>query len=156
MKSIKRDFIEYISDEDEIPEYIENFNYINIHKQLDVIGNGQGIEQISKVYTTAKILNNKLIKTPKGESLEGIKLTGNRLVVYGEVLQRIQYVAQNESQTMHIYNFSFAFMNFVDLPECYEPSKFYVADVYVEDVNVCKVSSHRIYSNLNLLIHVDL
>ncbi len=63
------------------------------------------VEQLAKILIKPKITSYRRICTYEGR----------KLIVQGEIIEKVFYVAQNCQQTVHCANFSFPFCNFIKL-----------------------------------------
>lgn len=155
MISITRDLIEYYGIDDCLPLDPKNFKQINIEDEACVPCQKPDIEQIVKVYATAEVKMSKTIKTPKGTSLEGIKLTGNKVIIEGEIKYKIQYVADTTIQSVHTFHYSTPFMSFVVLPEDYTPNSHLTVSAFIEDIYSNQISCRCVYLNTTLLLTAE-
>lgn len=156
MASITRDLIEYCGISDCL--YLDNtsFTQLNVEDEVCLPCQKPDIEQIVKVYSSAKIKNTKVIKTPKGTSLEGNKLTGYKLIVEGELIHKIQYVSDSCAQSVHAANCSIPFISFIILPEDFCPTSYINANVLIEDIYANQVDCRCMYINTTLLLNADI
>lgn len=155
MISITRDLIEYYGIDDCLPLDPKNFKQINIEDEACVPIQKPDIEQIVKVYASAEVKTYKVIKTPKGTSLEGVRLTGHKLVVEGEIKYKIQYVADIKSQSVHTFHYTSPFMSFVVLPEDFSPTSFLTVSAFVEDIYSNQIDNRCVYLNTTILITAE-
>lgn len=155
MISITRDLIEYYGIDDCLPLDPKNFKQINIEDEAYVPIEKPNIEQIVKVYTTAEIKTYKAIKTPKGTSLEGVRLTGHKLILEGEIKYKIQYVADSTSQSVHTFHYTTPFMSFIILPEDFKNTTFLTVSTFIEDIYINQIDCRSTYLNTTLLITAE-
>lgn len=101
------------------------------------------IEGISKIYNTVEITSTSIINTPIScvANAEGVKLTGKKLLVEGNVCQNVIYTAAVTTQTVHPVVFKIPFCTYIILdPDvdieldsyCVVPC---IEDVYAEILN---------------------
>lgn len=120
------------------------------------------IEEIDKIYISAKVNSVRIIKTPKspkndkGEfipSKEGTILTGRKLLVDGSLCQTIVYTANNRAQTVHAANFEIPFCVHIVIDEDanIELDK-YCVDICIEDVFATVVDKKNIFKNVTLFL----
>lgn len=155
MISITRDLIEYYGIDDCLPLDPKNFKQINVEDEACVPIQKPDIEQIVKVYASAEVKNTKVIKTPKGISLEGVRLTGFKLIVEGELTYKVQYVADIATQTVHTFHYTTPFMSFVVLPEDFSPTSYITVSAFIEDIYTHQIDCRCIYLNTTLLITAE-
>lgn len=152
MISITRDLIEYYGIDDCLPLDPKNFKQINVEDEACVPIQKPDIEQIVKVYASAEIKSSKVIKTPKGTSLEGVRLTGYKLIVEGEISYKIQYVADTATQSVHTFHYKTPFMSFVVLPEDFSETSYLTVSAFIEDIYSHQIDCRCTYLNTTLLI----
>ena len=155
MISITRDLIEYYGIDDCLPIDPKNFKQINVEDEACVPIQKPDIEQIVKVYSNAEVKRYKVIKTPKGTSLEGVKLTGYKIIVEGEIKYKIQYVADTKSQSVHTFHYTTPFMSFVVLPEEFSPTSYLTVSAFIEDIYAHQIDCRCVYLNTTLLITAE-
>lgn len=155
MISITRDLIEYYGISNSLPISSNSFTQYNKEDELVLPVQKPDIEQIVKVYCEAKIVNTALIKTPRGKSLEGLILTGYKLLVEGEIKQKIQYVSCHSNQAIHTANFLSTFISFIVLPDTFTPSSYVTPSAFIEDISASLSSPRCIYTNITLLLNAD-
>jgi hypothetical protein len=84
------------------------------------------IEQINSINVGVEILKQTVIKTPRSftnttppvpvPNLEGKLLTGRKLVIEGEICQKILYTADEATQPVHSVDFFVPFSSFIVVP----------------------------------------
>lgn len=157
MSSVIRNLIEYSNNNvDCIPLDVDSFKQINVDNQVCIPVQKPNIEQIVKVTSSAEITNTRVIKTPKGTSLEGVTLTGHKLIVEGVITQKVQYVADVSVQSIHTVHFDTNFITYIVLPEWFNPCSFVIASAFIEDVVAHQENCRCIYLNNTLLITADI
>ena len=155
MISMTRDLIEYVGIDECLPLSPKNFTQFNIEDEVCIPNPKPDIEQIVKVSSEAVIKNKKIVRTPKGVSLEGFKLTGHKTLVEGVINYKIQYVADTESQSVHIAHFCTPFISFIVLPENFCPSSTFIISAFIEDIYVNTIDTRSIYINTTLLLTAE-
>lgn len=113
------------------------------------------IEQIVKVWVSTCILNYKVVKTPKGTSLEGQNITGYKLMIQGDIQYKVEYVALEAEQSIHTAHTTIPFCGYVVLPERFNPNAFIFASVEVEDIHSDLMDERCIYNNVTLMLSAD-
>lgn len=155
MTSIVKDLIEYIGISDNIPDDSSVFKQINVEKTHCLPPVKPDIEQIVKVISKLVIKSTKVIKTPSGISLEGQKLTGFKVVIEGELKQKIQYVADIPTQTVHAAHFNIPFSTYIVLPADFVLGTPVTVNGYIEDVYAHQMGKKCIYINTTILFTAD-
>lgn len=113
------------------------------------------IKQIMKVWVDVEIDEQKMVKTPKGESFEGQILTGYKLLVCGNIKTKIEYVGCSPYENIHTVYSIIPFSTSVTLKENINPYSFIKVSPCVEDIFVEKINDETVYGNINMLIIVD-
>lgn len=155
MSSVTRDLIEYSGINDGLPLSPNNFKQINIEDEFTMPIQKPDIEQIVKVDSSAIIKNTRIIKTPKGISLEGLRLTGHKLLIEGLITYKVQYVANIAEQSTHTSNFTTPFIAFIVLSEDFSTTSQLTASAFIEDVYVNTIDLRCIYVNTTLLLTAE-
>lgn len=154
--SIMRNFVEIIGiDVNCIPEDLSAFKQFNIEETVCIPDAKPDIEQVIKVIAKINITSTRIIKTPIGTSLEGQVLTGWKVIVEGEVDQKVQYVADLPDQPSHAAHFNIPFSTFVVLPEEFVIGTPVTVTPFIEDVFVEQLDNRCIFKNITLLLAVE-
>ena len=152
MANVVRDLIEYKGIANCIPQSPRVFKEIHVEEMFEIPEQKPNIEQIIKVEVNPRIKSVKLIKTVKGISMEGQKLTGLKLIVEGELKQRIQYVADVVEQNVHAMNKTMLFSTFIILPEDFCEDRIINVVPYIEDISALQIDRRNIYKNITMLL----
>ena len=75
------------------------------------------IQQIIKVMADIKIESSRIITTPKGYSADGQMLTGKKLIVDGFIDEKVEYMADEPSQSVHAAYFRPHFSTSIAIPD---------------------------------------
>jgi hypothetical protein len=154
MASIVKGLIEYsgIVDCSQLPTHMTAFKQFTVQENLTIPAAKPDIEQILRVMAEASITSTKIIKTPTGVSLEGQKLTGWKVIVEGVIHQKIEYVADEPTQSVHSAHFKIPFSTFIVLP-CSITNDMVVTVVpYIEDIYAKQLDKRHIFKNITLLL----
>lgn len=152
MASIVRNLIEYSGIADILPIAPVNFKQLSVQETVCLPIAKPDIEQIVKIIVQASITSTRVIVTPIGTSAEGQKLTGFKLVVEGSMLQKIEYVADEPTQSVHAAHFDIPFSTFIVLPATFVIGSRVQVDAYIEDVFAQQTSKRCIFKNITLLL----
>lgn len=154
MASIIKNLIEYSGLAEELPhlENPSNFKQFILQENLILPEAKPDIEQIVKVVAEVTITNTRVIKTPKATSLEGQRLTGFKLIVEGELKQKIEYVANVPSQAVHAAHFNIPFSNFIVLPENFKIGTPITVTGYIEDIFTELFDKRTIFKSTTILL----
>lgn len=153
--SVIRNLIEYFGIARYLPDEDISFAQINVQDEVTPILNNIYFKEISKVHSKAIINETKVVKTLRGQSLDGVNLTGTKVVVDGEINFKIEYIADNEAQSVHSLNHSIPYITSVVVPENLVRAKPVHAEVYIEDVNASQISDKVIFLTSMLLITIE-
>lgn len=155
LKSITRNLVEYTYDNKCLPRESDNFKQLNLDELLTLPECKPDIEQIIKVSSAVKITHTKVITTPKGKSLEGMVLTGKKLIVEGRIEQKMQYVACEREQSVHVVAFSSPFLTYIVIPDTYNGCSEIIPTGFIEDVTAQLDSCRQIYMNNTLFVSAE-
>lgn len=156
MANIQRDLIEYSGITNCSIKNKKNFTQFNLEDVFCMPMQKPDIEQINKVYAKGCITCQEIVKTPVGKSMEGQILTGYKLLVCGEINLRIQYVACEETQSVHTVNTKFPFCSYVVLPADTNPNSIIKPSILIEDIFSEQLDERCIYNNIILMLLVDI
>jgi len=130
------------------------------------------MEQLLSVMVDARIVSTRLINTPRGCSEEGQNLTGKKLSIELELQQKVKYVADEPTQSVHAAHFN----NLVNSIWVVVPPSVTVRDCngnpievcldqllregkvkvtpYIEDIYAEQLDKRNIFKNITVLIVV--
>lgn len=114
------------------------------------------IEQIVKVWVTPCIVQQKIVKTPKGTSLEGQNVTGYKVMVIGDLQVKVEYVALEVTQSIHSAHTVMPFCGYIVLPEKFNPHALVTTNVIVEDIHSEQLDTRCIYNNITMMLVADI
>lgn len=154
MASIVKNLIEYVGivDSDQLPDQMTSFKQLTVQENLTIPSAKPDIEQIVRVMAEAVITSTKIIKTPTGTSIEGQILTGRKIIIEGMLNQKIEYVADEPTQSVHAAHFKVPFSTFIVLPEDFEDGTVVTIIPYIEDIYAKQVNKRDIFKNVTLLL----
>lgn len=119
------------------------------------------IEGIERIYINPVVNNVRFVKTPVPTTTgnpneEGFTITGNKIIVNGNLCQTIVYTAADCEQTLHSINFKYPFCVSIILPPTTasdDPSeKEYCANILIEDVYAKALNSRTICKCVTMFI----
>lgn len=152
MASTVKNLIEISGLADSLPVNPTVFREFTVHETLVMPEAKPDVEQILKVIAQAGITSTRVIRTPIGRSLEGQILSGFKLIVEGEILQKIEYVADKCNQSVHAVHFNIPFSTFIVLPSNYTIGTPVAVTAYIEDIYVETIDKRTIFKNVMLLL----
>ncbi|HSQ87536.1 DUF3794 domain-containing protein [Romboutsia sp.] len=167
MASIVKNLIEYvgIADYCDMPANIGTcaepgtFKQLTIQENLKIPAAKPDIEQIVKVMAEVSITSTKIIETPGKNyhngvsSLEGQNLTGWKLIVEGFINQKIEYVADEPTQSVHAAHFKIPFSTFIVLPYGFTKDNVVTVLPYIEDIYAKQMDKRNIFKNITMLLN---
>ncbi|BCS80376.1 DUF3794 domain-containing protein [Anaerocellum diazotrophicum] len=100
--------IEGVANVSEFPTLttLDRYNQFEVEEQVTIPAEKPEMEQIVSVMVEASIKNYYAIATP----------TGLKVIIEGELKQKITYVANEPTQSIHSAMFITGFCNFIDIP----------------------------------------
>ncbi|GFP74496.1 DUF3794 domain-containing protein [Clostridium fungisolvens] len=155
MASFVSNLIEYSGIADVLPIAPHAFKQFNVQKNVCLPIAKPDIEQLTKIMAEVVIISTRVIKTPVATSLEGQILTGFKLIVEGEVRQKVEYVADEPTQTVHAAHFNIPFSTFIVLPATYVQDTPLVVTGYIEDIYAKQIDERCIFKNITILLTAD-
>lgn len=157
MAKIINNLIEYAGIADNFPTNPTNFKQLSVQENLELPCAKPDIEQITRVMADIRILRTKVIHTPGSAavpavSFEGQMLTGNKLSVEGVLIQKIEYVADEPTQSVHAAHFSVPFSTFIVLPANFVKGTIVNVIPYIEDIYVKQIGKRNIFKNVTIIL----
>lgn len=131
---------------------ISNFKQLSLSEYLFVSPEKTPIYEINDLNATIKIDSQTLIKTTTGISKEGYKLNGYKLILHGTLNQTVEYVGDNESQSINSLYYETPFSTYIILPEEFVVGTRIEVVGSVEDVYFKKVDERCFFRNIELLV----
>lgn len=156
MATVNRNLVEYNGITDCKYEKLPHFNQVIHDFTFCVPTQKPDIEQIVKVWAKPCIVQKKIVKTPKGTSLEGQNVTGYKLMIIGDINYKVEYVALDITQSVHTAHTTIPFCGYIVLPEHFNPNSIITASVVVEDIHSEQLDTRCIYNNITMMLIADL
>lgn len=155
MSKIQRGLIEYngISD---CPKNVLNFKQITVENVFSIPAVKPDMEQLVKVSANGTIVHHEIVDTPIGTSLEGQILTGYKLLISGDLNIKFEYVALEETQSVHTTHNCFPFCGYIVLPKNFNRQSIIFPTVTIEDIYSEKTDSRCIYSTITMMLSADI
>lgn len=155
MADVVRNLIQYAGISDNIPESSNVFKQLNVEETFCLPEAKPNIEQIVKAIGELIVKSTKVIRTPKGVSLEGQSLTGWKLVIEGYVQLKFQYVANEPMQSVHAAHTRIPFSTYIVLPENFIAGTPITVNGYIEDIFSMQTSDRCIFNNITIALTAD-
>lgn len=132
------------------------------------------IEELTSLDISVDILRSEVIKTPIPAdelgnirpNLEGKILTGRKVIVEGQLCQKVEYTAAVETQSIHSAHFYVPFSAYIVVPSEIEFTNdagatttvdsfdvTFTVNACIEDVSLCKISARNILKQVTLLLY---
>lgn len=147
-----------------LPATIKYFKEELISEVLVIPSQKPNMERILKVLISPEVVDVNLVETEVGYSNEGQNLTGYKLVVELNVREKITYVADEETQSVHAANYENMTSIFVVVPK--ELNGENICDLlragrisvtpYVEGFKARMLNCREIYKCVLLLVDVKI
>jgi hypothetical protein len=153
MASFVNNLIEYAGIADSFPSHPTSFKQFTVQETLELPCAKPDIEQITRVMANVKITSTRVIKTPDATSAEGQILTGWKLIVEGELIQKVEYVADEPTQSVHAAHFSVPFSTFIVLPKTFTQGSIVNVVPYIEDIYAQQIGKRCIFKNVTIFLN---
>lgn len=154
-----------ITDFANLPENPKYFTEITIPELVTIPKQKPDIEQLISVMVDAKVISTRIVTTPISTSSEGQILTGRKLIFEIKLKQKITYVADEPTQSVHAAHFektvSSVFVmvppsigtppNAVPIETLLRQNKITVTP-YIEDIYGALKDKRAIFKNITLLV----
>ncbi|MFI3209467.1 MAG: hypothetical protein R3Y64_00210 [Peptostreptococcaceae bacterium] len=131
---------------------ISNFKEVSLNEYLYISREKPFIKEINDLVATVKIDKQKLVKTSSGISREGQKSSKYKLIVHGVVNQTVEYVGDNETQSINSLYYETPFSTYIILPDEFVVGTKIEVVGFVEDTYSKKVDEISFFRNIELLI----
>ncbi|WP_461204782.1 DUF3794 domain-containing protein [Clostridium sp. DL1XJH146] len=152
MGSIIKGLIEYSGIADIFPENPKCFKQLTVQENLVIPSVKPDVEQIVRVIAEVIITDKTLVKTPVSISAEGQILTGWKLIIEGELVQKIEYVADEATQSVHAAHFKVPFSTYIVLPEEFSEDCIVNVVPYIEDIYIQLIDKRTLFKNVVLFL----
>jgi hypothetical protein len=156
-----------ITDFEDLPEHPSWFTEISIPEVVTIPCQKPDIEQLISVMVDAKVISTRVVNTPESISREGQVLTGRKLIFEIKLKQKITYVADEPTQSVHAAHFEKVISSvFVIVPKTITISgkdvtietllkqNKIVVTPYIEDIFGELKDKRTIFKNITLLVDV--
>ena len=156
MKSMVRDFIEYVGIADYLPDNAIAFKHLNLQDNMSLGDSYLGIDYIVKFMGDIIIEDKRVIKTPVSTSLEGQRLTGWKLIVEGTIREKLEYATCDTIKNINIINFSTPFSTYIILPENFNTGRHINVNGYIEDMYIKKLDHRNIFKSICIFLNAEI
>lgn len=154
----------YLSGQNVFPKNPKYFKEEIVSEILTIPCQKPNMERISKIIVSPEVINTRLIETEIGYSNEGQNLAGYKLVIELNIKEKVTYVADEKTQSVHAAHFENMKSIFVILPkeingenicELIRSNRFQVTP-YIEAVKWTMLDCRNIHKCIMLFIDVKL
>lgn len=173
MANVLRDMVDGIgiTPFEDLPPAPLYFTEIAVPETLIIPPEKPDIEQLISVMVDAKVISVRVVNTPISTSQEGQILTGKKLILEVKLKQKITYIADEPTQSVHAAHFEKVVTSiFVIVPPVIPPppatngipietllkEKKVIITPYIEDIYGCSKDTRTIFKNITLLIDVKI
>ncbi|WP_053956598.1 Ig-like domain-containing protein [Inediibacterium massiliense] len=113
-------------------------------------------EDIVKVIADVEVVDQTIIETPVATSYEGQMLTGWKVIIEGLLKQKIEYIADEPTQSMHCAHFEVPFSTYLVLPKNFKPCTPIEIKSCIEDIYFEQLDKRNIFKNITLVLQACL
>lgn len=150
--------------QNEIPMNPKYFKEEAICELLTIPHEKPDMERILDIVVWAEIENIRLVETEVGNSIEGQKLSGNKLVVEVSLKEKVTYVADEPTQTVHAAHYEMLKSVFIIVPKTIGEKSLcnliksdrIIVTPYVEDVSFRMIDCRTIHKCVMLFLNASI
>lgn len=137
------------------PSYSNTFKQLHTQKISYIDDSLPDIYKILRTSASLEILNSKIISSSKGISSEGQILTGNQLIVNGNINQTLEYIANDIDKSIQATEFIIPFSTYIILNKQFlYDSKLKIVP-YIEDIYINPISKRKFFISIMSIINVN-
>jgi hypothetical protein len=153
MASVIKGLIECSGITNVFPENPKAFKQLTVQENITIPSVKPDVEQLLRVIANVEIIATRVIKTPVSTSQEGQVLTGYKLLIEGELNQKIEYVADEPTQSVHAAHFNVPFSTFIILPADFREGSLVTVVPYIEDIYIQQLDKRNLFKNVVLFLN---
>ena len=135
-----------------------SWTQIIIPEILEIPFDYPDIESITKVYLDIKITSQRIANSPSAKitNIEGLKLSGKMLLVFGYLCQNIIYVSDTKCQSMHSIKFKIPFNTYIIIDkDTDEYSESFCIYPCIENVFIKPLNKRTISKSVSLFLFAN-
>ena len=134
------------------------WNQISLSKICTLPMDKPDIIQILSVNSKIKVINQKVIDTPKSDipNLNNLSLTGKKLIINGLLIQNINYISKTDSQEVISSDIIIPLSSYIMLPKDYPCYNKFNLCLCLEDINLCALNNRQIFSSATIFLKAKL
>jgi hypothetical protein len=152
LQKLQGELMELSGISSEFPSNSKSFKEFQLQEILYLPCEKPDIESILRTTADVKINKSHMILTPASTSYESLKLTGKKLIIEGELNHKIEYTANDISQSVHSSHFHVTFSTYIVLDESFNSEPNFVVTPYIEDIYIKQLGKRQIFQNALLLL----
>ncbi|MGL4774407.1 MAG: SPOCS domain-containing protein [Clostridium sp.] len=156
MHNLNERLIEYGGISEYIPKNISSSRDVDVESIITLCKDNYKIKEVIKVTGKPKIKSQRVIKTPKGVSLEGQVLSGKKFIIEGEVKLRIDYLCEGEENKIYCLHYSENFSAGVVLHKDIISSNNFIPSLFMENIHCDLLSNEEILIITTILATVEI
>lgn len=149
------DLIDYQGVSDYIPKDINSKQEFNIQEVIEIGEKDIFLDEIIKVYVKGRCENIRKITTPKGISIDGVKLTGKKALVSSSFILRIEYISSNFNNKIYSSKTTKNYFTSIILEEEEAIKRKNIATVFIEDILAKKINSKEVLIDVYGFIGIE-
>lgn len=163
MANVVRNLVEGVGVADSLPANPVYFTELSIPETLTIPIEKPDMEQLLSVMVSPEIISVRVVETPMALSNEGQNLSGCKLVIELKLKEKVKYVADEPTQTVHAAHYENVLKSvFVIVPptidgvlirDLLRQRKVSITP-YIEDIYAEMRDCRTIFKNLTILIDV--
>lgn len=154
MKKFYEEMIEINGVSKIFPSNSKNFKQLQIQDTFILPVEKAGIKWILRISDKVNISEKYLIETSQATSVEHQNLTGKKVMLEGELIQKIEYVANEATQSVNVSHSIVPFSTSVVLEKDFDMNSNIVVTPYIEDIFVKQIDERTILKNILVLLDV--
>jgi len=150
------DLIKYEGVNNNTDKNIEEFRQFTTSLTVCIPYDRESINVITKVWVEAELKQSHIIKTPIGLSFEGQTLTGNKVLILGDLNVKLEYTSQNDSTSINTLNMGIPISSYVVVEEDFDDYLTAYPSFEVEDIYCKKLNDREFYLSISMLSIADI
>ncbi|MGL5353266.1 MAG: hypothetical protein ACRDA5_08055, partial [Clostridium sp.] len=136
MENIYENLIEYCGVSEYIPKDILCYKEFNVDSIINLNKDNVKMQEVIKVNVFPNIKSTRVINTPRGVSLEGECLTGEKYIMEGEINIRLDYISEDNGNKIYCYNYKKNFASSMVLHKDMINRTVLIPSIFIEGINV--------------------
>jgi hypothetical protein len=150
-----KNLIEYIGLSNYLPTNLKVFKKATTSKVLNLPIYKAKIKQITKVSVDIQIIDTLLIDTVSGQSLDGLILTGKKLICYATVNYRIHYVSTEKIQTIQLCLIKVPLVESIIVKSSSREECNITTSIFIDDILCQTISDDKLFLYSSFIISCD-